>query len=307
MRTDLLERKNTGLRHEALLYSDRHQLRAELSEFLSEGGKAREPTLVVLPRQQQEELVPSASDDDLVTFLDAYEVGRNPARLISLWYDFVTKNGEGGGPLRIICEAVWPQRSADELVECQIHEQLLETAYDGRNAWTVLCPYDTGSLPQEVVDRARQVHTLGSLHDSLPAFPSRALYGTLPPAPRGSVTFEFDVEHLSDLRRLAGNEASRAGVHHRVDDFVFSVNEIATNSLAHGGGRGTVRLWTTARGVVGEVLDQGHIRDPLIGRRRPGVDRAGGQGLWLANQLCDLVQVRSQSSGTVVRLHVYSS
>ncbi len=30
----------------------------------------------------------------------------------------------------------------------------------------------------------------------------------------------------------------------------------------------------------------------------------GGRGLWLANRLCDLVQVRSGEQGTVVRLHV---
>ena len=30
----------------------------------------------------------------------------------------------------------------------------------------------------------------------------------------------------------------------------------------------------------------------------------GGLGLWLANQLCDLVQVRSSPEGTAVRVHV---
>jgi anti-sigma regulatory factor (Ser/Thr protein kinase) len=41
----------------------------------------------------------------------------------------------------------------------------------------------------------------------------------------------------------------------------------------------------------------------LAGRIRPGPDQSSGFGLWLANQLCDLVQVRSLPSGTVVRLH----
>jgi hypothetical protein len=30
----------------------------------------------------------------------------------------------------------------------------------------------------------------------------------------------------------------------------------------------------------------------------------GGYGLWLANQLCDLVQVRSFPTGSAVRLHM---
>jgi hypothetical protein len=30
----------------------------------------------------------------------------------------------------------------------------------------------------------------------------------------------------------------------------------------------------------------------------------GGFGVWLANQVCDLVQIRSVAAGTVVRLHM---
>ena len=52
------------------------------------------------------------------------------------------------------------------------------------------------------------------------------------------------------------------------------------------------------------MADDGVIADPLVGRQTPSPERAGGRGLWLANQLCDLVQIRSGASGTVVRLHV---
>ena len=33
-------------------------------------------------------------------------------------------------------------------------------------------------------------------------------------------------------------------------------------------------------------------------------DDGGGWGLWLANQLCDLVQLRTLPDGNVVRLHL---
>ena len=39
-------------------------------------------------------------------------------------------------------------------------------------------------------------------------------------------------------------------------------------------------------------------------RLRPDISQEGGRGLWLANQLCDLVKIRSGERGTVVRLHV---
>jgi anti-sigma regulatory factor (Ser/Thr protein kinase) len=57
--------------------------------------------------------------------------------------------------------------------------------------------------------------------------------------------------------------------------------------------------------VVCEVTDAGYFDQPLAGRRRPDADRVGGRGMWLVNQLCDLVQVRTLPEGTVVRMHLW--
>jgi SLT domain-containing protein len=40
----------------------------------------------------------------------------------------------------------------------------------------------------------------------------------------------------------------------------------------------------------------------MIGRRRPAETSGRPKGLWLVNQLCDVVQVRSSREGTTVRL-----
>jgi hypothetical protein len=42
----------------------------------------------------------------------------------------------------------------------------------------------------------------------------------------------------------------------------------------------------------------------MAGRRRPAADALEGRGLWLINQLCDLVEMRSDPSGMTVRMHV---
>jgi hypothetical protein len=52
------------------------------------------------------------------------------------------------------------------------------------------------------------------------------------------------------------------------------------------------------------VRDRGWIRDPLAGRVAPRENKATGRGLWLVNQLCDLVQLRSSPAGTTLRLHI---
>jgi len=51
------------------------------------------------------------------------------------------------------------------------------------------------------------------------------------------------------------------------------------------------------------VHDVGRITDPLAGRVRHGPDDSG-HGLWLVNQVCDLVELRSGDAGTTVRMHM---
>ena len=80
-----------------------------------------------------------------------------------------------------------------------------------------------------------------------------------------------------------------------------AINELATNSLQHGGGQGELRVWTDDGWLLCEVSDQGHLTEPLACRLPPAPD--GGAGLWLANQLTDLLQIHSSPAGTVVRVH----
>jgi anti-sigma regulatory factor (Ser/Thr protein kinase) len=97
----------------------------------------------------------------------------------------------------------------------------------------------------------------------------------------------------------------RAGIDSgTVADLVIAASELAANSVMHGGDTGTLRLWREGGALLVEVEDEGRIEEQLVGRLRPGVSQEGGRGLWLANQLCDLVQIRSGEAGTVVRLHV---
>jgi hypothetical protein len=74
--------------------------------------------------------------------------------------------------------------------------------------------------------------------------------------------------------------------------------------VRHGGGRGRLLLWHEPGMVLCEVRDEGRITAPLVGRERPPLGQVGGYGLWVANQVCDLVQVRAYAAGGVVRLHM---
>ena len=89
----------------------------------------------------------------------------------------------------------------------------------------------------------------------------------------------------------------------RTADLVLAENELATNSVTHGAGSGTLTLWAEDHSVICDVFDSGHLADPLAGRRRPDARATGGRGLWLANQLSDLTQLRRTTTGTRIRLH----
>jgi anti-sigma regulatory factor (Ser/Thr protein kinase) len=84
---------------------------------------------------------------------------------------------------------------------------------------------------------------------------------------------------------------------------VTAEKEVATNSIRHGGGNGKIRIWQEASAVVCEIRDSGRFDKPLADRQRPSRNVAAPRGLWVANQLCDLVQIRTLADGTVVRLH----
>ena len=90
----------------------------------------------------------------------------------------------------------------------------------------------------------------------------------------------------------------------RANDLVLAVSEVAANTLRHTRSSGTLNLWHDASEIVCEIHDEGVITDPLAGRRAPAPHALGGHGLWLVHQVCDLVELRSDYTGTTIRMHM---
>jgi anti-sigma regulatory factor (Ser/Thr protein kinase) len=302
-------------RHEALLYAGEDEFVAAASAFLRAGIEAQEPALVVVSARKIDRLREAlGAATSGVAFADMSDVGANPARIIPAWHRFVAQHAASGTRLRGIGEPIFPGRGADELVESQRHESLLNLAFADARAFWLLCPYDTASLGPAVIAEAFRSHPHvsggGSAVASSQYYGLAAIAGPfsapLPPRPADAATFAFsDESELRAVRRFLAAELAQKGIAgERRGDLLIVVNEIASNSLRHGGGYGELAVWRTDGRVVCEIRDEGRFGDPLADRRPPSDDRPGGRGLWLANQLCDLVQVRSFDSGTVVRLHV---
>ena len=85
---------------------------------------------------------------------------------------------------------------------------------------------------------------------------------------------------------------------------MLAVSEVAANTLRHTRSSGALAIWKDVGEVVCEIQDEGTITDPLAGRRRPSLEAMGGHGLWIVNQVCDEVEMRSDETGTTIRLHM---
>ena len=63
-------------------------------------------------------------------------------------------------------------------------------------------------------------------------------------------------------------------------------------------------MWHEPDALVCEVRDEGDLASAPLGHGRPEPLQLEGRGLWLVNQVCDLVQIRALEGGTVVRIRM---
>ena len=298
--------------HEALFYDGDVDFVASCRAFADEGLDRDEPVLVMVGARKLAVLREALGERaDGVEFADMEVIGRNPARIIPAWRRFVSDHiSEDGGAMRGIGEPVWADRAPDELAECQLHESLINLAFAAADSLRLVCPYDTATLPDEVLEEARRSHPVVS-EDGEPQ-PCGDYCGIdkaaarfsepLPEPPAVADQMSVTVDDLQEARSLVRLRAQSAGMGERTDDLVLAVNEILSNSLHHARHAGLLRIWDEPGGLVCEVRDSGHIHQPLIGRAEPAAGQIGGHGVWLVNLICDLVQVRSSPGGSAVRM-----
>ena len=294
--------------HEVVFYDGPDEHARAVLPFITEGLEHDERVVVALLPDVTAEVDGALGGDSGVEFLDMAELGANPARIIPAWRSMVA--GRNGRGMRGVGEPIWSGRRAPELAEAQLHEALLNVAFDDGPGWRLLCPYDARSLPVPVLDEARRSHpTLHETGDHTASYAGHrhaqeTFAAGLPRPPEDATVIAFEASDLATLRgvvrRVAG--AARLGTD-AGDDLVLATHELAMNSVQHGGGHGTLLTWQEPDALIVEVRDTGVIDDLLVGRSRPDFGSLSGRGIWMANQLCSLVQVRSGGEGTQVRLH----
>ena len=307
-------RSHDGYIHDVLLWSGSRDFVTTVSDFLKQGVLAGEAALVALPGARLR-AVRSALGEAAhhVTLAEMESLGSNPARITSACVDFVVAAGDR--PSRAVGESLWTGRSSAEVSECQLHEALLNDAIPAAAPLWLRCSYEVGRLPDVVVEQALRTHPWVADRDGA-AHPNESFGGAdlgaegfatpLPAAPEDSIVRPITPDTLRRVRDLALHVARVCGIsEERATDLGLALHELGVNSIVHGRGSGLLRLWRTRDALVCEVTDEGVVADPLAGRITPGAEQPDGRGLWMVNQLCDLVQLRSSAAGTAVRVHTW--
>jgi anti-sigma regulatory factor (Ser/Thr protein kinase) len=295
--------------HPALFYRGTEEYLAGTVPFVRDGLAAGEPVAVAVPPPNLDLLRAELAEyAGQVSFLDMAVVGRNPGRIIpGVLRAFADAHPDGR--VRIIGEPIWPGRTAVEYPACVQHEALINMAFAGRSV-TILCPYDVARLDDVSLTDAVATHPLlvdaTGGRDSDRYAPERvvAAYNEPLTPPETAFQLSFDAAQLAVVRRVSAEFARRAGLPaRRIDDLEVIVNELATNSVVHGGS-GTLSIWAEDSRIVYEVRDRGRLTDPLVGRRPVDLDNLSGRGVLLVNYLADLVRVYTGDDGTAIRAYL---
>jgi anti-sigma regulatory factor (Ser/Thr protein kinase) len=295
--------------HQALVYEDVEGLLGPVIPFVRDGLERGDRVLAVTTRTNIDALSGALGDDaGRVDFQEAEQWYVSPSRTLRAYADYVATEGNGRS-VRVIGEPVWPGSEA-AVREWARYESIVNVALAGAPAW-IVCPYDASALPAGILDFALRTHPeLCAASGAVPsdefldprAFSAALDEAGLPDPPPGAAERPL-AQGPSRLRRFVAVKAAAAGVSlHRLGDLQLAVHEVLTNAVVHGRGRGCVRVWSEDGAVVCEVADDGPgLPDPLAGHLPPP-EQPRGFGLWIARQLCDLVEVRSSEAGTRVRL-----
>lgn len=296
--------------HPALFYATEDEYLAALVPFVTDGLDRGQPVAVAVPGARLRALGAALGGAaGAVTLVDMAVAGRNPGRIIAtVLRDFADRHP--GTHVRIVGEPIWAGRSDVEYPACVQHEALINKAFAGRDV-TIVCPYDTAGLSEQVVADAYATHPVvwtGGERRPSDRYAPDDVYAryNVPLNGGGSAEDAFVVTTITQVaaaRWFATGRARRYGMAaDRVADLQIVVTELVTNSMVHTNDSCDLRVWMAEGHLVCEVRDNGHLTDPLAGRRPADEDQRGGRGLLMVHALADLVRTHTTPAGTTMRV-----
>jgi anti-sigma regulatory factor (Ser/Thr protein kinase) len=302
---------HTGFFHQTAFYGSDEEFLAVVRPFVQDGLNAGEPVVAAFAAENQALLRKALPRTAKITFIDGDVQYARPANAVGeysrMMAEFVAAGAE---QVRVAGDVPHPGLGVPWDWWAR-YEAAANVVYAGFPMWG-LCPYDTRTTPDEVLGHVRRSHphiaTAGGdivnpefrPQDAVPGrawsdpieatSPVLVLVDPLPSTARAAVAVAGRLTGLSD------------------DDtsgLMLAVSEVLSNGIVHGRGPTRVRLWTGPDRVVVTVTDQGvGPADPYVGLMPvlPASEGLGGQGLWLAHQLCSYMTMQRDAMGFTVRM-----
>jgi anti-sigma regulatory factor (Ser/Thr protein kinase) len=306
--------EHIGTRHHALVYHDAAEFVDGAGGFARDGlGEEEHVLAVAMPEKLawlREEL---GGDGDALELVDAREFyDRHGPMFQSVLGQLERHATPGRGRLRLIAEHPLTLRQPADVRDYMRYEAAGNIAYD-RYDVSVLCPYDAGQLPDEIVHAALETHPHvlegdatrpSELFRDPRSYVRQCAVETTAPVGAAALLLE-QAEDLATARTLIREQGNAAGLGSKtVEDLTLAVTEVATNALVHGDAPRCLWSYVEDDHLVCQVRDAGSgLMDPLAGYLPPDAAGLSGRGLWLAHQLCDIVEVASHTTQTNVYLH----
>ncbi|WP_370078583.1 anti-sigma factor RsbA family regulatory protein [Streptacidiphilus sp. MAP12-16] len=328
---------NPDFRHQVCVYGSDQEFLAMALPFVEEGFRRGEPVLAATTSANLELLGDALGERaERLDFAETAYFGRRPPQRVAAferyWRHVSSQRppGRADAHVRILAEPVWAGRSRAEAAAWKRMESHLNSLLADTNIW-MICPYDSRIAPPDVLADALRTHpdsVCGELSGPSPDYlePSRfqaeeAPAPPLEPAPSGAARLSWSdpMPGATRLRGFVSTHATALGLAgERVELLVLAVAEVA-RLLAHAAvdssavpdRPASVTIWSRPRTVAVELLQPGvhpadsALDDPLLGYRLPRTEGPRpGEGLWLARQICETVEVRTGAAGCAVRMEL---
>jgi anti-sigma regulatory factor (Ser/Thr protein kinase) len=297
-----------GAWHEAVPYSSAAHLVERLAPRVAAAVSAGDPVVAVLDEPTRVRLRRAlGSDSAEVDFQDPFEVHRVPAFTVAVrWARTSRRITNPGGRALVLNQQMEVDRGPHHWARLDIGVNVATAGLP----ITVLCPvdHDVADLPTVEATHPLVATANGPEPSKRYRQPEESVVDYPPPPPPGLgppvAERPFGQDDLIDLRHLVLRVAETAGLDaDRGADLVLAVNELASNSVEHGPGRGRLRMWE-GPDVVAEIADHGRMSVPFPGMTIPPPEGARGRGLWLASELADTLEVWSEPGNTVIRVQM---
>jgi anti-sigma regulatory factor (Ser/Thr protein kinase) len=297
---------DSGLRHNAFVYSDVDEYVSVASTFLKEGLELGHGAVVANTRDGIAVMREALGDYGArVRFVDVSEVYTRPAKTLAAYHDVYADELSRNDSLRAVADVQFgPEPSEWDMWTG--YEAVFNQSFAHLPAW-VLCSYNTVQIPQPILEGVWRTHpevvSKGGWRDSstydareVPLRPATSLESLQDPVEVALVD-DRDLLREHVIRAMQQNGLPDS----KVLDLLLATTEVLANASTHGGGIAVVRVGRIDGRCAGEVVDRGAgFDDPRAGYLAP---RSGlGTGLWIARQLTWDIQFLRTHDGFTTRV-----